>query len=72
VSSPAFIAVQVTISSSGAAHKVLVETPTPHSLSVPAHGRASLLIPGQRAGTYVLKVDGAPRGALMIGGEPGP
>jgi hypothetical protein len=73
VSSPAFLAVQLTvISGDGSAHKVVLETPTSHSLSVPAHGRASLLIPGQRSGHYVLMVDGASRGALLIGGQPGP
>jgi hypothetical protein len=73
VSSPAFLAIQLTvISADGAAHRVVVQTPTAHSLAVPAHGRASLLIPGQRAGQYALTVDGASRGKLLIGGEPGP
>jgi hypothetical protein len=73
VSSPANLPVLLTlVSGDGAAHTAVLETPSPHSLSVPAHGRASVLIGGLRAGTYVLKVDGASRGALMIGAQPGP
>jgi hypothetical protein len=51
---------------------VLVATPTPHALAVPARGRASILIPGQRAGQYRIQIDGHTAGALLIGGEPGP
>ena len=73
VSAPAFLAVRVTIASTdGAGHQVIVHTPTPYTLEVPAGGRASVLIPGQRAGQYPIAVDGRTRGALLIGGEPGP
>ena len=73
VSAPAFLAVLVTVASGdGQQHRVLLKTPTPHSLSVPAHGHASVLVPGLRAGQYPIDVDGTPRGALLIGGEPGP
>ncbi len=73
VSAPAFLAVRVTVSSTdGRAHHVVVHTPAPQLLSVPAGGRASILIPGQRAGQYPIDVDGSARGALLIGGEPGP
>jgi hypothetical protein len=73
ISSPAFIAIRLTVKSDdGAPHKILVRTPTSHLLNVPANGSASILLAGQRAGTYSLDVDGAPRGALVIGGEPGP
>ena len=73
VSAPAFLALQLTVvSADGRPHRALLRTPTPHSLTVPAHGRASVLIPGQRAGRYVLDIDGHPRGLVMIGGEPGP
>ena len=73
VSAPAFLAVQLTVASGdGKQHRVLLKTPTPHSLTVPAHGRASLIVPGLRAGQYQIEVDGAPRGILLIGGEPGP
>jgi hypothetical protein len=73
VSSPAFLAVALTVvSGDGKSHRVLLRTPTPHALTVPAHGRASVLIPGLRAGSYPLEIDGARHGALSIGGEPGP
>ncbi len=73
VSSPAFLAVRLTIvAADGRAHKILLKAPQPHALSVPAGGRASVLIAGMRAGRYPLLVDGSPRGALLIGGEPGP
>ncbi len=73
VSSPAFLAVQVSVSDGdGRAHRIVIHTPTPHTLLVPAGGRASVLIPGLRAGQYAVDVDGTSRGALLIGGEPGP
>jgi hypothetical protein len=73
VSAPAFFAIDVTmIARDGHAHRVLVRTPRPDTLAVPAHGRASVLIPGLRAGTYVIEVDGVGRGVLMIGSQPGP
>jgi hypothetical protein len=73
VSTPAFIALDVTVSSAdGHSHHVLIRTPTPHSLTVPAGGHASVLIAGLKQGRYVIAVDGESRGALLIGGEPGP
>jgi hypothetical protein len=73
VTAPAFLAVQLTVSSGdGKAHQVVLDTPAPHTLSVPANGQASALVPGLKAGEYALKVDGATRGGLVIGGEPGP
>ena len=73
VSAPAFLAVQLTVASGdGRGHTVLLETPRRKALRVPPGGRASALVAGLRAGRYPIEVDGAPRGALMIGGEPGP
>jgi hypothetical protein len=73
VSAPGFFAIALTvISGDGRAHSVLVHTPKPYTLRVPAHGRASVLIPGLRTGQYVIEVDGATRGALSIGAQPGP
>ncbi|HUO74493.1 MAG TPA: hypothetical protein VMU39_27225 [Solirubrobacteraceae bacterium] len=73
VSAPAFLAVRLTVASGdGRAHHVVLKTPTPHTLSVPAGGRASVLVPGLRAGQYPIEVDGSARGLLSIGGEPGP
>jgi hypothetical protein len=74
VSAPAFLAVQVTaISADGQPHTVVVKVPgKQRTLSVPAHGRASVLIPGLKAGDYPVEIDGKPRAKLTIGGEPGP
>jgi len=49
-------------------HVLLLLTTTPHALTVPAHGRASVLLTGLTPGRYVLDVDGVARGALLIGG----
>jgi hypothetical protein len=52
---------------------VVITTPGAHrTLSVPAHGRASLLLPGLKAGDYPVEIDGKPSAKLIIGGEPGP
>ncbi len=73
VSSPAFLAIELTVvSADGRRHRIVLATPKPHRLTVPAGGRASVLVAGQRAGHYVIDVDGRPRGALDVGGEPGP
>jgi hypothetical protein len=73
ISAPAFIAVRLTVASGdGKQHHVLLRTPTPHSLTVPAGGRATLLVGGLTQGRYVLEVDGTSTGSLLIGGEPGP
>jgi hypothetical protein len=73
VSAPAFLALEISISSAdSASHQVVLGTPAPHTLTVAAHGHASLRIPGLRAGTYAINVDGKPKAALIIGGEPGP
>lgn len=73
VSAPAFLALQISVrSADSTAHQLALGTPRPHSLTVAAHGHASVLIAGLRAGTYAVDVDGRPRGALLIGGEPGP
>ncbi|MGI8428529.1 MAG: hypothetical protein ACR2OB_04335 [Solirubrobacteraceae bacterium] len=50
----------------------MLRTPAIHTLVVPARGRASVLLAGLRSGRYELKVDGVVRGALVIGGQPGP
>jgi hypothetical protein len=50
----------------------LLKTPVLHTLAVPASGRASIRIPGLRAGQYQIEVDGSVGGSLVIGGEPGP
>lgn len=73
VTAPAHLPVQVTvISGDGRAHKAVLHTPTVYALSVPARGRATVLIADLKSGRYPLVVDGAARGALVIGGAPGP
>jgi hypothetical protein len=74
VSAPAFLAVQLTVvSGDGRPHKVGIQTPpSQRALSVPAHGHASVLLPGLKAGDYAVQIDGVPRAKLVIGGEPGP
>jgi len=49
-----------------------VLVPTRTVLSVRPGGRASVRVRGLRQGNYAIKVDGVVRGALEIGGEPGP
>ncbi|HTP22549.1 MAG TPA: hypothetical protein VMJ65_23270 [Solirubrobacteraceae bacterium] len=73
ISAPAHIAVQVTVATGGGrSYRVLLRTPQPRSLVVPAHGHATVLVRGLNPGRYPLEVDGAPRGALVIGVAPGP
>jgi hypothetical protein len=73
ISAPAFLAVQASfISHDGTALTVLIKAPKPRTLKVPAGGKASVLIPGLRAGRYPILLDGKRAGALSIGGEPGP
>lgn len=73
LSAPAFLAVSFSVASGDhRSHRILVRTPRPHLLLVPANGRAAVLIPGLRQGRYAILVDGRPRGSLDIGGEPGP
>jgi hypothetical protein len=73
ITAPAHLPVQVTvISGDGRAHKAVLHTPIVYVLAVPAHGRATVLIANLKAGRYPLVVDGTARGALAIGGAPGP
>jgi len=73
VSAPAQFAVQLTlISADGRVHHAVLRAVIPYPMTVPAHGRVVILVPGQRAGRYALDVDGAPRAFLVIGPQPGP
>lgn len=73
VTSPALLTVDLTVASGDrGSHRVVLRTPAIHTLVVPARGRASVLLAGLRSGRYELKVDGVVRGALVIGGQPGP
>jgi hypothetical protein len=74
VTVPAFLPVELRFrAADGRAHDVLVRTPTPTRLSVPASGTATQVIDGLRAGLYLIVVDGrATNGALVAGGDAGP
>ena len=73
VSLPARLTVQVTVvSGDGHSHRVVVMTPSPRTLSVPAGGRASVLIGGLKVGRYPLELDGTTAGLLVTGAQPGP
>jgi len=73
ISVPAFFAIQLTVvSADHKAHTVVFRGPPSVTIKVPAGGRQEVLLPGLRNGQYPLLVDGASRGSLMIGGEPGP
>ena len=73
VSAVASVPVELTvISGDGRAHKVILTSPTPHSLSVPAGRRASVLVTGLASGRYPISIDGIVKGALVIGFTPGP
>lgn len=70
ISVPAALPVQLTVvSRDGRSHTAVLKS---HSLSVPAGGRASVLVSGLAPGTYALAIDGATRGSLVIGVQPGP
>ncbi|HUA06330.1 MAG TPA: hypothetical protein VMB27_20655 [Solirubrobacteraceae bacterium] len=73
MTAPAHIPVLLTVvSGDGRAHHTVIRTPVAHELTVPAHGRASVLLTGLKDGRYPLDIDGAPKGALVVGGAPGP
>ena len=73
ITAPAHIPVQLTVvSGDGRSHLVVLRTEPPRTLTVPAHGHATVLIAGLRVGRYTLDVDSKPRGGLAIGGAPGP
>ena len=70
---PGGLPVQLTVTSAdGAAHHVVLQSPSPTMLSVPAGGRASTRITGLKKGHYKITVDGKAAGELIIGVSPGP
>jgi len=73
ITAPPHIPVALTVlARDGRSHRVLLRTPVAHALAVPAHGSATVLLIGLKPGRYALEVDGVARGALVIGGAPGP
>lgn len=70
---PSFLAIEVSVANpDGSERIVVVQTPRPQTLRVPAGERAAVRIPGQRAGTYEITLDGRAAGQLIVGGEAGP
>lgn len=73
VSSPPKFNVKLTvISADGKAHTVLIRTPTPRKLNVPAGGKSAIELKGLRNGNYIIDVDGVAKGGLAVGSQPGP
>ncbi len=73
VTAPAGVPIELTvISGDGNGHQIVLKAPHRRTLSVPASGRASIAVTGLAAGRYPLEVDGAAKGTLVIGGQPGP
>ena len=73
ISIPARFAIELAVvSGDGRRHQAVLRAIKPYTLTVPAQGRASVRVPGQRAGRYPLDIDGVRRATLLIGGQPGP
>jgi Cupredoxin-like domain len=73
VSVPAFLEAQVTVTTTDArAHTVVVKAGKGYTVQVPPRGSATVKVPGQKAGSYEVQVDGKAAGTLSWGGEPGP
>ena len=69
VTIPAHLPVELIVVSDGHPHRITLRSTT---FTVAAHGQAEKLLDGLKAGSYPLKVDGAPKATLTIGGSPGP
>jgi hypothetical protein len=73
ITAPPHIPVELTVVSHDARpHQVVLRSPVAHALRVPPHDSDAVLIIGLKPGRYALEVDGVARGALVIGGAPGP
>jgi hypothetical protein len=72
VTVPPRLAVELSVSSDEQPHTVVLRTPDPRTLEVEAGGRASVRMPGLRAGSYTIAIDGRAAGELVVGGEVGP
>lgn len=74
ISAPSGFNVAVTLANGDSkAHTVIIKTPTPSAaIHLPVGGHSYLLETKLAKGTYPITVDGATRGALVIGSAPGP
>ena len=66
---PAHLPIELIVVSNGPSHRITLGTTT---FSLKAHKHAERLIDSLKAGSYPLRVDGATKAALTIGGSPGP
>jgi hypothetical protein len=70
VTAPAGVLIGLTVvSGDGAAHRVTVGA---KAIVVPAGGKTYTALRGLTRGRHLVLVDGAPRGTLVVGGQPGP
>jgi hypothetical protein len=68
ISSPPVAQLELAVvSNDGRPRRLLVLATAPYPLTVPAHGRASVLVADLTPGRYVVEVDGRARGALQVG-----
>jgi len=73
VSVPAFLAAEVTVTSTDSSpHTVVVKVGKGYTFSVAPRGSGTVKVPGQKNGKFQVLVDGKPAGTLTWGGEPGP
>ena len=70
---PPFLAIAISVRNADSRpHAIVVRADRAYSLVAAPGRRAARMLPGQRAGSYPVLVDGARRGTLTAGGEPGP
>lgn len=72
VTVPPRLAVELSVRSDGQPHTIVLRTPEPQTLRLEAGTTGSVRMPGLRAGTYEITLDGRPAGQLIAGGEVGP
>jgi hypothetical protein len=69
---PPRLAIELSVRSDGQPHTVVLRTPRPKTLRVQANAKDSVRMPGLRAGSYAITLDGSSAGELVVGGEAGP
>jgi len=70
---PPFLAIAISVRNADSRpHTIVVRAARAYRLLATPGRRAARTLPGQRAGSYPVLVDGARRGTLVAGGEPGP
>jgi hypothetical protein len=73
VAAPKHTTIDVTVrSQDGKRHRLMLATPHAYTLAVVPGRPAQLALKGLPNGAYVVKVDGAVRGRLIVGATPGP